>query len=59
MLLYISDLCVRTSEWVVDRLNSLHLMQVWVGGIGSKNEVKYVLKRVFFGNKDCTKKTET
>ena len=31
MLLYIGDLCVRKSKWVVDRLNSLHLMQVWWG----------------------------
>ena len=29
MLLYIGDLCVRKSEWVVDRLKSLHVMQVW------------------------------
>ena len=29
MLLYIGDLYVRKSELVVDRLKSLHLMQVW------------------------------
>ena len=37
MLLYIGGLCVRKSEWVVDRIKLLHLMQVWWGlDLGTK-----------------------
>ena len=31
MLLYIGDLRVQKSEWVVDRIKLLHLMLVWWG----------------------------
>ena len=37
MLLYIGDLCVQKSEWVVDRLKSHHLMQVlWGLDLGTR-----------------------